>query len=71
MVFQVVISDNGVPALSSTTRVVVKVEDINDNAPEFEQISYNVQIPASGDFEKPMFQVNVLIRPRRRWKKTE
>ncbi|KAJ8918141.1 hypothetical protein NQ315_011598 [Exocentrus adspersus] len=53
----ILISDNGTPPLSSITRVVVKVEDINDNTPEFEQISYDVQIPASStEVDQPMFQ---------------
>ncbi|CAH0554100.1 unnamed protein product, partial [Brassicogethes aeneus] len=55
----VLISDNGSPPLSSTTRVVVKVDDINDNNPEFEQISYSVVIPAShesADYDQSMFQ---------------
>ncbi|XP_017769468.1 PREDICTED: fat-like cadherin-related tumor suppressor homolog isoform X4 [Nicrophorus vespilloides] len=46
-ILEVQISDNGNPPLSSTTRVVVRVEDINDNAPEFEQSFYKVQIPAT------------------------
>lgn len=54
---QILISDNGVPPLSSMTRVVVKVEDINDNAPEFEQVSYDIQIPPSSDENQPLFQV--------------
>ncbi|XP_045469521.1 fat-like cadherin-related tumor suppressor homolog isoform X5 [Harmonia axyridis] len=55
-VLEISINDNGEPPLTSTTRVVVKVEDINDNTPEFEQISYNVQIPANANFHEPMFQ---------------
>ncbi|XP_030767379.1 fat-like cadherin-related tumor suppressor homolog isoform X3 [Sitophilus oryzae] len=55
-ILEVSISDNGEPSLSSTTRVVVKVDDINDNAPEFEQISYSVVIPATGNYNKAMFQ---------------
>ncbi|XP_049820796.1 fat-like cadherin-related tumor suppressor homolog isoform X5 [Aethina tumida] len=57
-ILEILISDNGTPPLSSTTRVVVKIDDINDNSPEFEQISYNVVIPASvdADYEQPMFQ---------------
>lgn len=55
---QILISDNGNPPLSSNTIVVIKVDDINDNAPEFEQISYDVKIPATiGDSDQPMFQV--------------
>ncbi|XP_060526655.1 fat-like cadherin-related tumor suppressor homolog isoform X2 [Cylas formicarius] len=55
-ILEVLIADNGDPPLSSTTRVVVKVEDINDNAPEFEQISYSVSIPATGNYDRAMFQ---------------
>lgn len=55
--FQVMISDDSHPPLSSTTRVVVKVEDINDHAPEFEQQFYKVQIPAIVDVDTPLFQV--------------
>ncbi|XP_063909336.1 fat-like cadherin-related tumor suppressor homolog isoform X5 [Zophobas morio] len=55
-ILEVLITDNGTPPLSSTTYVIVKIKDINDNAPEFEQISYNVQIPASADFNQAVFQ---------------
>lgn len=58
--FQVLISDNGSPPLSSTTRVVVKVEDLNDNSPEFEQNFYKVQIPATSNSNQPIFQVNII-----------
>lgn len=39
--------DSGVPALSSSTRVVVTVDDVNDNAPEFLERFYKIQIPAT------------------------
>ena len=39
--------DNGLPSLSSSTRVVVSVDDVNDNAPEFLERFYKVQIPAT------------------------
>lgn len=54
-------SDNGTPPLSSTTRVVVKVDDINDNGPEFEQAFYSVTIPATGNYDRAMFQVSILV----------
>lgn len=50
-------SDNGTPALSSTTRVVVTVADTNDHAPEFEQMFYKVTIPESTNLDVPVFQV--------------
>ncbi|KAL1490534.1 hypothetical protein ABEB36_013210 [Hypothenemus hampei] len=56
-ILEVTITDNGEPPLSSTTRVVIKVDDINDNAPEFEQAFYSVTIPATGDYDRAMFQV--------------
>ncbi|XP_049729824.1 protocadherin beta-16 [Elephas maximus indicus] len=37
--------DGGSPPRSGTTQVRVEVVDINDNAPEFEQALYKVQIP--------------------------
>ncbi|CAG9865049.1 unnamed protein product [Phyllotreta striolata] len=56
-ILEVLISDNGSPALFSTTRVVVAVDDVNDNVPEFEQISYEIQIPAiKSESDQPLFQ---------------
>ncbi|XP_053978063.1 fat-like cadherin-related tumor suppressor homolog isoform X1 [Hylaeus volcanicus] len=56
-VLEVTVRDDGRPSLSSTTRVVIAVADINDHGPEFEQKFYTVQIPASPSIEKPLFQV--------------
>lgn len=53
--------DNGVPELSSTTRVVVIVEDINDHNPEFDQKFYKVQIPANAKIDQPLFQVSIIF----------
>lgn len=39
--------DNGNPVLSSSTRVVVTVDDVNDNAPEFLERFYKIQIPST------------------------
>lgn len=58
--FQVMIMDNGIPQLSSTTRVVIAVEDINDHAPEFDQKFYKVQIPATAKIDQPLFQVSLV-----------
>lgn len=58
--FQVMIMDNGIPQLSSTTRVVIAVEDINDHAPEFDQKFYKVQIPATAKIDQPLFQVSLI-----------
>ncbi|XP_048581448.1 cadherin-23 isoform X2 [Nematostella vectensis] len=37
-------TDNGVPALSNTTLVVITIIDVNDNAPEFSQLAYPVNV---------------------------
>lgn len=57
--FQVTVRDNGRPPLSSTTRVVIEVMDVNDHGPVFEQKFYTVQIPASPATDKPLFQVQI------------
>ncbi|XP_014488108.1 PREDICTED: fat-like cadherin-related tumor suppressor homolog [Dinoponera quadriceps] len=56
-VLEVTVRDDGKPPLSSTTRVVIEVADINDHRPDFEQKFYTVQIPASLATDKPLFQV--------------
>lgn len=54
--------DDGEPApLSSTTRVVIQVEDANDNAPEFDQKSYNVEVPSNAKINQKLFQVSRVI----------
>ncbi|XP_076298680.1 FAT atypical cadherin kugelei isoform X2 [Lasioglossum baleicum] len=55
-VLEVTVRDDGRPSLSSTTRVVIAVADINDHGPEFEQKFYTVQIPATPSSDKPLFQ---------------
>jgi len=37
-------ADRGLVALSSTARVTVRVDDANDNAPQFQRLSYVAQI---------------------------
>ena len=55
---QVMVMDNGLPQLSSTTRVVIKVEDANDHSPEFDQKLYKVQIPSNAQIDQAVFQVS-------------
>jgi len=55
VLFQVTVSDQGEPVLSSTTRVVVTVEDTNDHAPEFREKYLKAIIPALTD--NSVFQV--------------
>lgn len=56
------LTDNGIPQLSSTTRIVVTVEDINDQVPEFDQKFYKVQIPANAKPDQALFQVSFKLK---------
>lgn len=56
-VFQITLTDNGVPQLSSTTKVIVRVADVNDHAPEFDQPYYKVTVPGDNDPDEELFQV--------------
>ncbi|XP_030375675.1 fat-like cadherin-related tumor suppressor homolog [Scaptodrosophila lebanonensis] len=57
-ILEVYISDNGMPVLSSTTRVVVSVMDVNDHSPEFDQRFYKVQVPSTALVNESIFQVH-------------
>lgn len=48
--FQITITDHGVPAKSTTVRVIVKVLDENDNRPLFLEKIYKIKLP---EREKP------------------
>ncbi|XP_052121154.1 fat-like cadherin-related tumor suppressor homolog isoform X3 [Frankliniella occidentalis] len=54
---EITVSDHGNPPLSSTTRLFVAVQDVNDNAPEFEQTFYHVSVPESSRADAALFQV--------------
>jgi hypothetical protein len=59
--YQVMIMDDGEPTqLSSTTLVVIGVQDTNDNAPEFDQKTYNVEIPSNAQIDQKLFQVSMM-----------
>lgn len=55
------VTDNGIPQLSSTTRIVITVDDINDHTPEFDQKFYKVQIPSNAKIDQALFQVNLIF----------
>jgi hypothetical protein len=58
--YQVMIMDDGEPTqLSSTTLVVIGVQDTNDNVPEFDQKTYNVEIPSNAQIDQKLFQVGL------------
>lgn len=53
------ISDNGLPSLSSVTRVVVMVTDKNDERPQFLDLQYRVRVPRlpAADLQLGVFRV--------------
>lgn len=52
--WQVAVSDNGEPALKSTSRVVIQVLDANDNPPSFPHKLFMVQLPEREASETPL-----------------
>lgn len=51
-------TDAGSPPLSSQTKFVVKLSDVNDNAPTFSQPSYSVDIPENNAPSTPITAVS-------------
>lgn len=57
--FQIEISDGGKPPLTSLTRAILTIEDINDHAPQFDQQLYKIRAPATNAHEPySIFKVN-------------
>ncbi|XP_076332831.1 LOW QUALITY PROTEIN: protein dachsous-like [Tachypleus tridentatus] len=54
--------DSGVPSLSSTMTLTVEVQDVNDNVPEFEKPSYQVNILESLPINSQFLQVTATDR---------
>jgi protocadherin alpha len=42
--FNVAVKDTGIPQLTSTAQILVKVININDNAPHFNQTEYHLNV---------------------------
>uniref|UniRef100_A0A5F8G909 FAT atypical cadherin 2 n=1 Tax=Monodelphis domestica TaxID=13616 RepID=A0A5F8G909_MONDO len=51
--FQVAVQDNGKPSLQSTSRVVVRVLDVNDNSPTFSHKRFKIRLPERQDSSVP------------------
>lgn len=51
-------TDAGSPRLSSQTTFVVKLSDVNDNAPIFSQLSYSVDVPENNAPSAPIAAVS-------------
>ncbi|KAJ8022829.1 Cadherin-23 [Holothuria leucospilota] len=52
-------SDQGIPALESFLEVDVSVGDVNDNAPDFSQISYTAVVPEETFTSEPILSITV------------
>ncbi|XP_009321015.1 PREDICTED: protocadherin Fat 2 [Pygoscelis adeliae] len=53
-ILEVAVSDNGEPALKSTSRVVIQVLDANDSPPSFPHKLFMVQLPERDASETPL-----------------
>uniref|UniRef100_A0ACB8EIB1 Uncharacterized protein n=1 Tax=Sphaerodactylus townsendi TaxID=933632 RepID=A0ACB8EIB1_9SAUR len=53
-ILEVSVSDNGEPPLKSTSRVVLEVMDVNDNAPSFPHKLFVVNLPEKVASETPL-----------------
>ncbi|XP_078241753.1 protocadherin Fat 2 isoform X1 [Pogona vitticeps] len=53
-ILEVSVSDHGDPALQSTSRVVIQILDVNDNAPSFSQKFFMVQLTEKLASETPL-----------------
>ncbi|XP_067899138.1 protocadherin Fat 1 [Heterodontus francisci] len=51
---EVTVSDNGVPPMQSTAKVVVEIVDENDNAPKFPEVLYNVRLLERNSSTEPV-----------------
>ncbi|XP_025023607.1 protocadherin Fat 2 [Python bivittatus] len=58
-ILEVSVSDNGDPALQSSSRAVIQVLDVNDNPPSFSQKLFMVQLPekAASEAPSPVYRV--------------
>ncbi|CAH1738811.1 unnamed protein product [Aphis gossypii] len=57
-ILEVTVIDDGIPVLSSTTSVVITIEDVNDNAPEMLKKAYRFKIPETQPVQEPLVQEN-------------
>lgn len=55
--FLVIVYDGGIPQLSGSTRVSIAIEDINDNAPFFDQSQYLLEVDEEVEPPINVFQI--------------
>ncbi|XP_036407043.1 protocadherin Fat 1-like isoform X2 [Megalops cyprinoides] len=51
-ILEITVTDHGVPAKSTVVRVIVKVQDENDNKPQFLEKIYKIKLPERGRAER-------------------
>ncbi|XP_037960460.1 fat-like cadherin-related tumor suppressor homolog [Teleopsis dalmanni] len=55
---EISISDNNLLELTSITRVVIIVEDVNDHSPEFDNRFYRIEVPSTTKINNSIYQVH-------------
>ncbi|KAJ8254969.1 hypothetical protein GJAV_G00199440 [Gymnothorax javanicus] len=61
-IIEVIVSDNGSPALSSTGTVVIQVLDENDNSPQFNHKLFQVKLPERHGVTEPQEVYRMVVR---------
>ncbi|VDN98729.1 unnamed protein product [Rodentolepis nana] len=56
--FGVIVKDHGIPQRSASAKVIVRILDRNDHAPEFEQNEYNISVPENTVVGEVILNVN-------------
>nr|CDS27486.1 protocadherin 11 [Hymenolepis microstoma] len=56
--FGVIVKDHGIPQRSASAKVMVRILDRNDHAPEFEQNEYNISVPENTVVGEVILNVN-------------
>ncbi|XP_053156770.1 protocadherin Fat 2 isoform X2 [Hemicordylus capensis] len=63
-ILEISVSDNGDPALISSSRVVIQVIDVNDNPPSFSQKLFMIHLPERAASETPLPVYRVIAADR-------
>ncbi|XP_035265581.1 protocadherin Fat 2 [Anguilla anguilla] len=61
-IIEVIVSDNGTPALRSTGTVVIQVLDENDNSPQFSHKLFQVKLPERQGVTEPQEVYRMVVR---------
>uniref|UniRef100_A0AAY4ENR5 Protocadherin Fat 2 n=1 Tax=Denticeps clupeoides TaxID=299321 RepID=A0AAY4ENR5_9TELE len=61
-IIEVIVSDNGSPTLRSTASVVIRVQDENDNSPQFSHKLFQVKLPERHGSNSPQHVYRMVAR---------